>query len=433
MSDDQPGAALFDLWNQGAKLLARQAEAFMSLGATPAPQRVQDLWLGAMQEYKGDLGGLPPSAWQVDLAPVTEAWAKTATGTADETQRGMVRRFTEAMSVKARLGPEYYADPEQTPVRPTPRQRVHGEGGVELFRYDPGEGAPPRRGDPVLIVYSVINRSYILDLVEGLSFVRHLLDEGLDVFMVEWGEPEAHDAQVSLDDYQAALAGCVDAARRIAGAERISLFGHCIGGTLAAMHAAQHPDGVARLLALTTPFRAPDSGLVASITEPGTLPIGAVVAGFGKMPAKVIRYTFMALKPYHELLKWKLFVQSLASPDAMRTFAAIDRWANDNVDIPAGVFARYIDEVFQSGRLARGETVIGGEPVDLGAIACPVLNVVGASDWIVPVDCARPLDEQAADATLLEMPGSHLSLILDPRLRGRWSELSDFLLAGAPA
>ena len=432
MSDRNPASSLFDLWAEGARVFTRQAQAMMSLaGLPPTPARLQELWEGAWAEYRGDLKGLPPSAFEVDLEPLSKAWTAVAAGTADAEQQGMVRRFTDAMAVKTRLGAEYYADPEATPVRPTPRSLELQDGGFQLFRYDTGDEDRTCRGEPVLIVYSVINRSYILDLMHGCSFVGHLLDQGLDVWMIEWGEPDDHAPEVDLADYLAALARCVEAIRSGTGADKVSLFGHCIGGTLAAMYAALEPTGVGRLLALTAPFRAPESGTLATITEKGLLPTDAVMQAAGRMPAKAIRYTFMGLKPYYELLKWKLFVQGLASAEATARFAAIDRWANDNVDIPAGVFRAYLDEVFGSGRLARGETVIDSRPVRLDAIECPVLNVVGATDWIVPPDSARPLDEQAERARYLELPGSHLSLILDPRLRERWQELSDFLLGGA--
>lgn len=424
--------ALLDLWNQGAKTLLQQSQALASMfGPPPSPERIQDLWRGAWQEHKGDLAGLPLSAFDVDLEPLRLAWTRVAAGTGTDADRGMVRRFTDAMTVKARLGPEYYADPCRTNVRPTPRALQWRHGGIELYRYDPGSGAAPRRGEPLLIVYSVINRSYILDLAEGCSVVRHLLDAGLDVWMVEWGEPDAHPQGVDLDDYVAGLDGCIDEVRQRTGSASVALFGHCIGGTLAAMAAALEPGKVARLLCLTAPFRSPASGVLASILEPGLLPVDAVMQGAGRMPAKAIRYTFMALKPHYELLKWKMFVQGLASPEATERFQAIDRWANDNVDIPEGVFRRYLDEVFRSGRLARGETTIGGRQVDLHRIACPVLNLAGEQDWIVPPDCTRPLDEQAPGARFEALSGSHLSLVLDPRLRPRWQEVSGFLLGSA--
>lgn len=445
MTDRTPFAVLMDLWADGARQGIEQASAFWkaagidsataqldkmrtAAGLPAAGDQLSALWRSAVGEYEADLDGLPPSAFEVDLRPLAEAWGAVTAGTADERQQGMVQRFSRAMAVKAKLGAEYYADPDEVRVRPTPRELVSQEGTVELFRYEAGPDAAPRRADPVLIVYSVINRSYILDLQEGCSVVRHLLDRGLDVWMIEWSQPHEGAASATLADYLGAIGDCVDRIRERTDSSGVSLFGHCIGGTLAAMYAALRPAGVSRLLSLTAPFRSPEAGLVATIVDPAMFPVGAVTGAFGKMPAKLIRYTFVALKPYYELMKWKMFVGGLDQPDAMDRFAAIDKWANDNVDVPAEVFRVYIDEVFHSGRLARGETVIDGARVDLSAIACPVLNVAGGQDWIVPPDSARPLDEQAADARYEELPGSHLTLILDPRMHERWSLLSDFLL-----
>ncbi|MCP4871764.1 MAG: alpha/beta fold hydrolase [Proteobacteria bacterium] len=424
MTDPSPLSQLLDLQASFARTVMTQVSAFWEQAAPT----VESMWQGAIGEYERDLEGLPPSSFEVDLKPLAEAWSRNLAGTADERERGMVRRFTEAMAVKARLGPEYYADPELVAVRPTPRTLEATVGTVELHRYEPGPDAPPRTGSPVLIVYSVINRSYILDLQEGCSVVRHLLDVGLDVWMMEWSQPHEGAGEATLAEYVDAVGACADGVRERTGAPAVSLFGHCIGGTLAALAASLESDKYSRLLTLTAPFQAPAEGVVAAVTDPRIFDPEAVVGSFGKMPAKLIRHTFVGLKPYYELMKWKLFIGSLDSPAALDRFGAIDKWANDNVDVPAGVFKGFIDEVFHSGRLAAGETRIGGRAARLDAIACPVLNVTGAVDWIVPPDSARPLDRLAPDARYEELPGSHLTLILDPRMHERWTVLSDFLL-----
>lgn len=432
-TESDPMTAFLSAWGDAATAWIRVGQqsweqVWAALGAAPDSAGLQGLWASTISEYQADLSGLPDDAFTVDFGPLAQAFTASFAGTADPRQQRMVRDWTDAMAVKARLGPEYYADPAQTAVRPTSREEVFSRGSVSLHRYV-SEG--PRRGEPVLIVYSVINQSYILDLCEGTSFVQHLLDAGLDVFMVEWGA--ASDRDASLDQtVSATLDACVSAIEQLTGHARIALFGHCIGGTFAAMYAALHPERVARFLALTAPFRASAEGITALATNPATFPVDQVLDGFGHMPAKLIRYTFMALKPYYELMKWRMFVQTLGDPDAMARFRVIDRWANDNVDIPAEVFRPFITEVMQSERLLRGEATLGGEAIDLSRITCPLLNVAAEGDWIVHPDGAFALGEVVpADAYReLVLPGGHLSLILDPRQRERWTELSDFLLSG---
>lgn len=421
----QPGAAPA---NWAEAMMGQMQAAFAEAGPPPNPERMQSLWSSAWAEFQGDLGGMPDDAFWVDFGPLAAAWQAVASGAASPQERRVVDRFVQALAVKSRLGPEYYADPEQVAVAPTPRSRRFAQDRIELFQYDAEPGS--RRGAPVLIVYSVINRSYILDLCEGSSFVQHLLDEGLDVWMVEWNGAVSGDRDTTLDRYiDPGLSACVAHIQEATGAPRVSLMGHCIGGTLAAMYAALHPDSVERFLLLTVPFGEAEGGVVALATDSSVFDVDAIVARHGHMPAKLIRYTFVGLKPYYELMKWKLFVEGLGDDVAMERFAVVDRWANDNVDIPAEVFRKYIDEVFHSGRLLRGETEIGGRRVELSNITCPTLNLAGSADWIVPPDAARPFSEQVGgEASFVEMPGSHLSVVLDPRLRSWWARMSGFLL-----
>jgi len=415
-----------------AESLAKQMQSAFAAQAPPDPARLQALWSSALREIRDDLSGLPPDAFAIDFAPLAAAWTAVQSGTAEPRQQRTVQRYLDALAVKARLGPTYYADPTTVPVAPTPRTLRFQQDRIELFQYD-SEPAT-RRGAPVLIVYSVINRSYILDLCDGGSFVQHLLAQGLDVWMVEWNGAVSGDHDTTLDSYvDPGLSGCVAHIQQATGVPRVSLFGHCIGGTLAAMYAALYPDTVERFVLLTAPFTEAEGGIVAAVTDRAVFDVDAVVAKHGHMPAKLIRYTFVALKPYHELGKWKLFIEGLDDDEAMDRFALVDRWANDNIDIPAEVFRKYIDEVFHSGRLLRGETQIGGRTVDLSAIDCPTLNLVGRSDWIVPPDAAKPFTEVVGgEAQYEEMRGSHLSVILDARMRPQWDRMAGFLLEPRP-
>jgi polyhydroxyalkanoate synthase len=116
----------------------------------------------------------------------------------------------------------------------------------------------------------------------------------------------------------------------------------------------------------------------------------------------------------------------------MALFGAVDRWANENVDIPGEVFRKFIKEVFHQDRFRRGETLIGGRPVDLSAISCPYLNLAATRDWIVPLPSARALNDAVGsrDNRFVSIEGAHVGIMIDPRSRHHWTEMSDFLLGG---
>jgi len=434
-----------DLDGAGAETLRRLARArfeeeLRRLGDLPAqlfsraaqadPARISRLIESMVREIAGDIASLKDDAFRINPSEVIEAWAKNLAGDADDKAKKVWERFQEAMRVKARFGWEYYADPEKTPLGQTPRECVHREGRIELYRYRHPDGRP-QGGKPVLLSYSVINRSTILDLVPGYSFIEHLLSQGMDVFLIEWGRAEPFDRDTTLDSFiDPGMRGCLQAIRRLTGARRVPIFGHCIGGNFALLYAALFPEDVERLVILTAPITAARGGVVALWTDRHVFPVDEIVDRYGLMPAKLIRYTFIALKPYYEVMKWKMFFENLGNDEVMKLFYPVDRWANENVDVSGEVFRKFVREVLQDERFVRGQTQIHGRPAALSAVTCPIYTLAASRDWIVPPDSALVLNELVGSrdkhTTLIE--GAHVGIMIDPRARPIWQQMSDFLL-----
>ena len=107
----------------------------------------------------------------------------------------------------------------------------------------------------MLVVYSLICRSYVLDLSPDNSFVGQLLEAGLDVFLIDWGVPDERDADNSLETYvDYYLPQAVRALLAEAGADGLTLLGYCLGGDLALLLAARHPElPIRNLIAVAAP------------------------------------------------------------------------------------------------------------------------------------------------------------------------------------
>ncbi len=421
-------------WEEELRRLSDVPAQLLTRAAQADPARLGRLIESMVQEIAADFQSLKDDAFRINPAELIDAWTRTLTGDPDEKAKKVWERFQEAMRVKAKFGWEYYADPERTPLGQTPRERVHQEGRIELFRYRHPDGRPPG-GKPVLLCYSVINRSTILDLLPGYSFIEHLLSQGLDVYLMEWGKAEPFDRDSTLDALiDPGMRGCLQAVRRMTGAKRVPIFGHCIGGNFALLYAALFPRDVERLVILTTPITAARGGVVALWTDPQVFPVDDIVDRYGLMPAKLIRYTFIALKPYYEVMKWKMFLENLGNDAVMNLFYPVDRWANENVDVSAEVFRAFVREVLQDERFAKGQTLIHGRRAALSAITCPVYTLAASRDWIVPPDSAMVLNDLVKSrdrrATLIE--GAHVGIMIDPRARTLWKQMSDFLLENAP-
>lgn len=140
----------------------------------------------------------------------------------------------------------------------TPKDVVWTHRKTTLYRYRSNDRRHPV---PVLLVFALINRPLIYDLRPGNSFVEFLLEQGYDVFLLDWGEVGDEDADMGLEHFVCdELTWAVRETRRAAGSQEISIIGWCIGAALTAMYGALNPDGPARnLVLLTMPIDPSDS------------------------------------------------------------------------------------------------------------------------------------------------------------------------------
>ncbi len=318
----------------------------------------------------------------------------------------------------------------------TPRSTVLRDGNAALYRF--ASSGTWTRGQapcppPVLLVPSLINRWYVLDLREGASLARALVDGGLDVFCLDWGVPEDEDRHLSWDDVVARLGRAVKKVLRETGAERVSLLGYCMGGTLAGIYTALHPEHVAALVDLAGPFDFAHAGMLGTMTDARWFDAAAVAAAGNVHPLQM-QAGFVALRPTLQIAKWVGWLDRAATnAEARDAFAALETWSSDNIPFPAAAYATYVGELYQRNALVRGEHHVLGRRVDLGAITCPLLTIATESDTICPLPAARALGEHAgtdpAHRKLLVVPGGHVGAVVGSRAaRVLYPAIRDFFL-----
>src|ERR1700676_416427 len=124
---------------------------------------------------------------------------------------------------------------------------------LTLYRYRP-IARPAVGAVPLLIVYALVNRPYMMDLQEDRSLIRGLLASGLDVYLIDWGYPDGADRFTTLADYiDGLLDGCVNQVLQAHRFEALNLLGVCQGGVLSLCYAALHPQRVRNLITMVTP------------------------------------------------------------------------------------------------------------------------------------------------------------------------------------
>lgn len=305
-------------------------------------------------------------------------------------------------------------------LAPTPRSALLQDGAARLLRFHAKQDAAATRREtlPIVLVPSLINRWYVLDLRAGSSVVEALTEAGHDVYAIDWGEPGDEDRHLEWDEVVERLARMVRRVRRRTGAPRVGLLGYCIGGTLASIYTALEPDTVAALVNLAGPIDFSESGMLGTMTDPRWFDAEAI-AGAGNIGAMQMQSGFTALRPTAQLSKWVSFFDKLDQPEKIEAFRALEAWASDNIAFPAAAYVRYIRELYQENRLVAGRHAIRGRPVDLSAIRCPLLTVVTSKDVICPPASARALAKAsgATDQTEIVIPGGHVGAVVGAKAR----------------
>ena len=299
----------------------------------------------------------------------------------------------------------------EIPSGVTPREPVYKEDKMVLYRYQGAEGA--KNKTPVLVVYALVNRPYMTDLQENRSTIRGLLESGQDVYLIDWGYPDAADRYLTMDDYiNGYLDRCVDVICARHGIDKLSILGICQGGTFSLCYTAMHQDKVRNLVAMVTPvdFKTPDNMLSHWVQN---VDIDLLVDTQGNIPGEMLNWTFLNLKPYQLMAQKYLGVVDLMDdPKALKNFMRMEKWIFDSPDQAGETFRQFIKDFFQQNKLMKGEVQIGEYTVDLRKVKMPVLNVFAEQDHLVPPDASRALKKVVGskDYTELSFPGGHIGI-----------------------
>ncbi len=325
-----------------------------------------------------------------------------------------------------------YAQSQKVQVGPTPRDCLLDNGTLQLYRYLPISDEVYRV--PVLLVMATTNRGYLLDLLPGQSLVEYLLQEGFDVFMIDWEPPVASERELGLKDYtQEFIPACIEKVQAESGEPDVSIVAYCMGGVLSLIYAATHPDGPLKNLAcMTTPVDWHEMGLFRIWTDSRFLDVDKLVETLGNIPEEFVASAFEMLRPAArpagQLRAWN----NLWNDDFVRSYRAIDRWSNDYLPLAGEYYRDTVRELLWENKLCRGELVVDGKLADLAQITIPVFNAMAQHDHISPVAAVRPLLDLVGshDRHEVLLKGGHVSLIAGPNAVNRlWPELNDWLAA----
>jgi len=290
---------------------------------------------------------------------------------------------------------------------------------VTLYEYLPLAGAPRERRRPLLVCFALVNRPYILDLQPDSSLIRRLLEAGLPVYLVDWGDPDDGDRLRELDDYlEQGLGGCVRHLLEAHRVEALDLMGVCQGGVFSLCYSALHPAQVANLVTLTTAvdFQTPDDLLSKWMRDLDT----ELLARAGNVPGELLNALFLALMPFR--LTQHKYVRLLtggADQRAVEDFVRMERWIFDSPPQAAVALMQFVRWFYQENRLIRGTLELGGRAVNLRSVRAPLLNLYASADHIVPPAACAAMGRYVGsrDYTACAIDTGHIGMYVSRKAR----------------
>lgn len=321
--------------------------------------------------------------------------------------------------------------PPEVDVGTTPADVVFQINNIKLLHYKPI--TKTQEQVPILIIYALINKPYILDLQPDRSVVKFLLQNGFDVYLLDWGAPDEKDHILTIDDYvNNFMNRIVDFILEQTGLEQLTLFGYCMGGTLSSMYVALHPEKVKNFMVMGAPINfETDESLLHVWSKPEYFDVDRVVDTLGNIPPEFLNGGYMFLDPIGNMYtKYIKLLENVENDAFVRMFLRMEKWVNDGIPMAGETFREFLKNGYQQNLLIKNQWHLNGRTVNLKNITMPVLNIIGTYDHLVPPSASKPLLEYIGSKDKKEIIAStgHIGLSVSSKAyRELWPKAVEWL------
>jgi polyhydroxyalkanoate synthase len=318
---------------------------------------------------------------------------------------GNLQTFNRLLTTDARIGQ-------------TPKELIWALNKAKLYRYVPVVPPEKRKKVPLLLVFAIMNRPYVLDLRPGHSFVEYMLQRGYDLYLLDWGAPGPEDKDLQFDDYALEyLPRAIRKFKAVSGSGGFSVLGWCLGALISTLYACLRPDdGLKNLVLLTAPLDFTDktAGGFIRWTSHQSFNPDRIVDAFGNVPGEMIDYGAKVLKPVENFIgNYLKLWDNIDNPKVVEAWHAMNTWVRDNIPMAGGAYRQLVHDFYKQNRLVEGTLTLRGERVDLGRLTANLLNVIAEADHITPPCQSEGVMARigSKDKELYRVQGGHIGIM----------------------
>lgn len=320
-------------------------------------------------------------------------------------------------------------------IAQTPKTQIWALNKARLYHYTPVLPASQLHRVPLLLVFAIMNRPYVLDLRPGHSFVEYMLRQGYDIYLLDWGIPGPDDRHMRFDDYTLEyLPRVVRKLKSYTGAKEFSMLGWCLGALISTMYSALRPDdGLRNLILLTAPLDFTDkkAGGFIRWTSEQSFNANRLVDTLGNIPGEMIDYGAKALKPVENYISNYINLwENLDNPKVIASWHAMNTWVRDVIPMAGGAYRQLINDFYKENRLVTGSMHLRGERVELAKLRANLLNVIAETDHITPPCQSEAIMRlvSSKDKELFRIAGGHIGIMAGSGAEKRtWPHIDHWL------
>jgi polyhydroxyalkanoate synthase len=326
----------------------------------------------------------------------------------------IIQQFS-AVTNKLLKGYEALKKVKQIDIGTSPKEKIWNRDKIEVYHYL--RKTPAKTLTPVLIIYALVNRHHMMDIQEDKSYIRNLLHEGLDLYLINWSDPSPEDKFFTMEEYiMGYLNDAVNVVCKAAKQNAITLMGICQGGTFSVIYSALSPHKIKNLITLVTPidFHTTKDSLSLWARH---LNIDALVHTQGNISGEFLNNGFEMLKPMLKLNKYINMMSAIENEKQLIGFLRMESWIADSPDQAGECLKKFIKDLYQENKLVKGTMQLGNQTIDLKNVTMPLLNIYAEDDHLVPPESSIKLNELVGseDKCLTKFAGGHIGVFVGSR------------------
>ena len=343
----------------------------------------------------------------------------------------LIQDQVEKMLLRAINGLEFVIKKDLIPKQTSNKKLLYQEKYLSLYHYLPKNENV--YSIPVVLVPPLMVSTDIFDLVAEHSLANTLIENGFNVYLVDFGQPDQNDAHLKIDDYVLNfLYRAVHMSKKHSNAEHMTLLGYCLGGTFSTIYASVSIDiknDIKNVINIAGPVDLKHLSFLNLLFKPFKKEWFGLADKFGGLPKELLTFIFKIADPVSYLRRPFQLVNKAWDRDFLIKHQALSGFFNNFQNLPATTFKQCF-EIISSNDLVLGKLKLLDQNINLSNLQANYLAFGGSKDTFIPPDSVRAVQKHISsrDFQYMEFPFGHLSIMGSERAKNTvWKMCVDWL------